>query len=64
VGYDRPLRIYRRQRSILGPEIPPFAHCCQSAQFPLTRRWIKRDRFLPVNVWNPLRVNRCGRRIQ
>jgi hypothetical protein len=58
------LSIQRCERSILSSEIPPFAHCCQSAQFLLTRRWIKRDRFLPGAPSNPLRVDRCDSRIR
>jgi hypothetical protein len=64
MGYDVRFGVYRRERSILISEIAPFTQCCQSAQFPLTCRWINRDRFLPINAADPLRVDRCNSRIR
>jgi hypothetical protein len=64
VGHDGALSIYRCERSILSSDGTPFTHCRQSAQFVLTRCWIKRDRFLAGDPSNPLRINRCDSRIQ
>jgi hypothetical protein len=58
VSCDVTFGVYRCEHSILSSDGRTFTHCGQSPQFPLARHWINRDRFLPVNASDPLRVNR------